>query len=77
LITSEGFSESWPFQVANVNTPLGSVADRFDNKCRVVYDQDDDGKDHHLYIGQTFRHNYEDEEDREGLDIGCGRRQRP
>ena len=45
FITSEGFSESWPFQVANVNKPLGSVADRVDNKCRVVYDQDDDGKD--------------------------------
>ena len=31
--------------MANVNKPLGSVADRVDNKCRVVYDQDDDGKD--------------------------------
>jgi hypothetical protein len=45
FITSEGFSESWPFQVANVNKPLGAVADRVDNKCRVVYDQDDDGRD--------------------------------
>ena len=45
FITSKGFSESWPFQVANVNKSLGSVADRVDNKCRVVYDQDDDGKD--------------------------------
>ena len=45
FITSEGFSESWPFQVSNVNKPLWAVADRVDNKCRVVYDQDDDGRD--------------------------------
>ena len=41
FVTSEGFSESWPFQIANVNMPLGAVPDRVDNKCRVVYDQDD------------------------------------
>ena len=40
-LSPRGFSESWPFQVANVNKPRGAVADRVDNKCRVVYDQDD------------------------------------
>lgn len=41
FVTSEGFSESCPFQVANVNKPLGAVADRVDNRCHVVYGQDD------------------------------------
>ena len=41
FVTFQGFSESWPFQVANANKPLGAVADRVDNKCRVVYGQDD------------------------------------
>ena len=35
--TTEGFDESWEFQIADVNKPLGAVADRVDNACRVVY----------------------------------------
>ena len=40
--TAEGHMTSWPFQVADVNKPLLCVADRVDNRCRVVYDQDDE-----------------------------------
>ena len=29
------------FQVADVNKPLMSISDRADNRCRVVFDQDD------------------------------------
>ena len=40
--TNQGFDESWAFQIADVNKPLGAVADRVDNACRVVYDKDMD-----------------------------------
>ena len=40
FVTNEGHQESWVFQVANVNKPLGSVASRVDASCRVVYDKD-------------------------------------
>ena len=40
--TIEGNQESWVVQVAEVNKPLGCVADRVDNRCRVTFDQDDD-----------------------------------
>ena len=40
--TTEGNQESWVVQVAEVNKPLGCVADRVDNRCRVTFDQDDD-----------------------------------
>ena len=41
LRTDEGYDIVIPFQVANVNKPLMSISDRVDNRCRVVYDQDD------------------------------------
>ena len=31
-----------PFQVTDVNKPLMSISDRVDNRCRVVFDQDDE-----------------------------------
>ena len=40
--TTEGVEESWCCQIADVNKPLGSVADRVDHGYRVVYDRDDD-----------------------------------
>ena len=40
--TLEGTDENWTFQVAGANKPLGSIADRVDNRCRVVYDKDDE-----------------------------------
>ena len=40
--TTEGVDESWCCQIADVNKPLGSVADRVDHGYRVVYDRDDD-----------------------------------
>ena len=44
-----------PFQVADVNKPLMSISDRVDNRCRVVYDQDDlTGEDlTHLFDKKT------------------------
>ena len=41
LKTDEGYDMVIPFQVADVNKPLMSISDRVDNRCRVVYDQDD------------------------------------
>ena len=41
LKTDEGYDMVSPFQVADVNKPLMSISDRVDNRCRVVYDQDD------------------------------------
>ena len=40
--TLDGHDESWVFQIADVNKPLGCVADRVDRSCRVVFDQDDE-----------------------------------
>jgi len=40
--TLEGEGQEWIFQIAESNKPLGSVADRVDHRCRVVFDQDDD-----------------------------------
>ena len=53
--TLEGNELSWTFQVAAVNKPLGCVVDRVDNKCRVVFDQDDTaGEDlTHIYDKRT------------------------
>ena len=46
LSTKEGFEKSLPFQVADVNKPAGSVADRVDSSFRVIYDKDmSSGKD--------------------------------
>ena len=49
--TLQGQEMTWTFQVADVNKPLGCVADRVDNRCRVVFDQDDEtGEDlTHMY----------------------------
>ena len=43
--------------MAAVNKPLGCVADRVDNKCRAVFDQDDiTGEDlTHIYDKRTKR----------------------
>ena len=53
--TDEGFQESIMFQVADVNKPLMSISDRVDNKCRVVFDQDDEtGEDlTHIFNKKT------------------------
>ena len=40
--TNDGQELTRPFQVADVNKPLMSISDRVDNRCRVVFDQDDD-----------------------------------
>ena len=55
--TSEGHQESILFQVADVNKPLMSISDRVDNRCRVIYDQDDDtGEDlTHIYNKVTTK----------------------
>ena len=50
FMTPEGFCETWPFQIADVNKPLGSVADRVDNSCRVVYDKNEDTGEDQSYI---------------------------
>ena len=49
--TKEGHNKSWTFQIADTNKPLGCVADRVDDRCRVVFDKDDKtGKDvSHIY----------------------------
>ena len=39
--TNEGAMESWVFQMAEVNKALASIADRVDNRYRVVFDKDD------------------------------------
>ena len=53
--SKEGHKLDWPFQVADVNKALGSVADQVDNRCRVVFDQDDDtGEDlTHIFDKKT------------------------
>ena len=43
--TSEGNEESMTFQIAEVNKALGSVAYLVDRKYRVVFDQDENGRD--------------------------------
>ena len=55
FMTDEGHSESIVFQIADVNKPLMSISDRVDNRCRVVFDQDDDtGEDlTHVYNKKT------------------------
>ena len=40
--TRAGDDQSRVFQIANANRALGSVADRVDHRCRVVYEQDDE-----------------------------------
>ena len=40
--TKEGHKKSWTFQIADTNKPLGCVADRVDDRCRVVFDKDDE-----------------------------------
>ena len=40
FMTLEGHNESWVCQIADVNKPLGSISDRIDKNCRVVYDKD-------------------------------------
>ena len=40
--TVEGNDESWVIQVAEVNKPLLCIADRVDDRCRVIFDQDDE-----------------------------------
>ena len=53
--TVEGHKQNWTFQIADVNKPLGCVADRVDDRCRVVFDRDDDtGEDiSHVYDKRT------------------------
>ena len=53
--TEEGHEDSIIFQVADVNKPLMSISDRVDNRCRVVYDQDDEtGEDlTHIFNKRT------------------------
>ena len=55
--TIEGHDLNWKFQVADVNKPLGCVADRVDSRCRVVFDQDEGtGEDlSHIYDKRTRR----------------------
>ena len=44
--TTEGFDESWEFQIAEVNKALAAVSDRVDHAYRVVFDKDmDTGRD--------------------------------
>ena len=38
----EAHAVSWPFQVADVNKFLGCLAEGIGDRCRVVYDPDDD-----------------------------------
>ena len=53
FITTEGGIEgNILFQVADVNKALMSISDRVDNRCRVVYDQDDE-------TGQDLTHIYD------------------
>ena len=40
-----GTEESWIFHIAEVNKALASIADRVDNGWRVVFDQDESGRD--------------------------------
>ena len=48
--TLEGEGQEWIFQIAEANKPLGSVADRVDHRCRVVFDKDDDTDEDVSYI---------------------------
>ena len=58
--TSEGHKTSWTFQIADTNKPLGCVADQVDNRCRVVFDKDEDTGEYisHIYdksVGTTTK----------------------
>lgn len=41
FMTEEGHEDKIVFQIADVNKPLMSISDRVDNRCRVVFDQDE------------------------------------
>ena len=45
LETSEGHDEMLTFQIAEVNKALGSVSYMVDRRYRLIFDQDDDGRD--------------------------------
>ena len=50
FVTNEGHKKSWTFQIADTNKPLGCVADQVDNRCRVVFDKDDDTGEYIFHI---------------------------